>query len=140
MNRTPTTTGDLDRRLSQLLGTLDAAPGFEARLAVRLAHERRLPDAPARARARERLQRERSLAESALRRRLRDSLLLIAGAAIAAAGPLWIGSQLLAGALAALPSERVELLAVASGAAFLAWVATVLARLARGRPATTLLA
>jgi hypothetical protein len=143
MNR-PTTTAELDRRLRRLCATLDAAPGFEARLeaqlAARLVHARPLPDAATRARACERLLRERRAAEAVLRRRLRTSLLLVAGAALAAVGPAWICGQFLAGVIGALPSDVVPLLAVASGAAFLAWVAAVLARVARGQPVTALLA
>ena len=132
--------GDLDRRLARLMGRLDAAPGFEARLATRLAHERPTPDAASRARACEQLQRERRAAERVLRRRLRASLWLVAGGAIAAIGPAWICGQLLAGAFRALPSDGIPVLALASGAAFLGWVGTLLARTARGQPATALLA
>lgn len=142
MNRPTTTPAELDRRLARLCGALDVAPGFEDRLAARLAHAhaRPLPDAATRARACERLRQERRAAEEALRRRLRVSLLLVAGAALAAVGPAWICGRFLAGALGTLPSDGVALLAIASGAAFLAWVAAVLARMARGQPATALLA
>jgi hypothetical protein len=140
MNRPTAGSGDLDRRLVRLIGTLDAQPGFEARLAARLAREQPLPDAAARSRARERLLRERSAAEQALRRRLRTSLLLVAGAAIAAVGPAWLCARLLAGVLGALPGDGGPVLAVVSGVLFLAWVGAVLARTARGQPATVLLA
>jgi hypothetical protein len=131
---------DLDRRLTRLIGTLDAAPGFEARLAARIAHERPVPDAAARAQACARLLRERRAADEALRRRLRTSILLVAGAAVAALGPAWLCARLLAGALAALPSDAGPALAALSGIAFVGWVAAVLARTARGEPATALLA
>jgi hypothetical protein len=131
---------DLDRRLARLIGSVDALPGFEARLAARLAHERATPDAAARARARERLERAHRDAERALRRRLRTNLLLIAGATLATAGPAWLCARLIANALAALPSDALPALAAASGAAFVAWVGALLARAERGLPATGLLA
>ncbi len=131
---------DLDRRLVQLIGTIDAAPGFEARLAARLARERTAPDAAARARAREQLLRSRSDTERALRRRLRSNLILIGGATLAAIGPAWLSAQLLANILGALPNSVFPILALGSGAAFIAWVGAVLARTERGLPATALLA
>ena len=132
--------GSLDERLARLCRTVDAAPGFEARLAARLARTRPLADAVAIARARERLQSERRAAERALGRRLRSNLALIAGTAIAAAGPVWLCAQLLAGVLGALPAGGGPALALASGGAFLGWVGALLARTARGQPASALLA
>jgi Flp pilus assembly protein TadB len=131
---------DLDRRLARLVGALDAAPGFEARLAARLARERAAPDAAARARARDELARAHHEAERVLRRRLRTNLLLIGGATLAAVGPAWLGAQLLASAFGALPGDAIPVLAALSGAAFVAWVGAVLARTARGQPVTALLA
>jgi hypothetical protein len=138
MNHPPPRPGDLELRLARLIGTLDATPGFEARLAARLAHEHPLLGPAARAAARARLERERGAAQRALRRHLGSSLLLVAGAAIAAVGPALLGARLLVGALRALPVDGGTVLAVVSVAAFAGWVAAVLARTARGQRATAL--
>jgi hypothetical protein len=140
MSNLPRGPADLDGRLARLIGTLDAAPGFEARLAARIARERPLADPLTRDRARERLQRERHAAERALRRKLRTNLLLVAGAAGAAIGPALICGRILAGALSTLSGDGGLALAGASGAIFIAWTASVVARAARGQPATALLA
>lgn len=140
MNPATPRPGELERRLSRLIGGLDAAPGFEARLAARLAHERPLLDPAARAAARARLERERRAAQHSLRRHLRTSLWLVAGAAIAAVGPALLGARLLGAVLRALPVDGGIVLAVVSVAACAGWVAAVLARSARGAPAPALFA
>jgi hypothetical protein len=129
---------ELDRRLARLLGSLDAGPGFAARLAGRIAHERPAVDAAALARAREQALRERLAAEAALRRRLRSNLLLVAGAAIAAVGPAWICGGVLARLLGALPRDGGPWLAGASVALLAGWLWPVLARAARGALPTAL--
>jgi hypothetical protein len=122
----------LEQRLARLCTTLDAAPGFETRLAARLAAGRAAPDPAARAQARERLLRERAAALGALERRLRSSLVLTAGGAVAASGPAWICGRWLAAVLGSLPPGASAWLAIGSAAALLGWLAAVLARLGRG--------
>jgi hypothetical protein len=140
MNDRTSAGGELDQRLTRLLRTIDAQPGFEARLGARLAREQARLDAGARGRARERALRARDLAEAALRRRLRASLLLIAGAAIAAVGPAWLCGRLLGRLLGLLPGDGGVWLAAASGALFIGWLWVALAQLGRRGHAAALLA
>lgn len=122
----------LDARLATLLGTLDTAPGFEARLRARLARERPATDAPALVRARERVLRERQATEQALRRALGRSAVLVAGAALAALGPAWLLGRILGHALVELPSDAGVWFAAASAVAFVAWLWALLRRTAHG--------
>lgn len=122
----------LDARLARVLGTLDAAPGFEARLRARLAREPPATDAAALVHARERALRERQATERALRRALGLNALVVAGAALAALGPAWLLGRILGPALATLPSGASVWFAAASGAAFVAWLWARLGRTGRG--------
>ncbi len=122
----------LDCRLAEMLGTLDAAAGFEVRLRARIACERPVADAAVLLRARERVLRERRATEQALRRVLGANALLVAGAAIAAIGPAWLCGRILGHALAALPSGGDVWIATATGVAFAAWLWTMLERAGRG--------
>jgi hypothetical protein len=140
MNDRTSPAGELDRRLTRLMRTIDAQPGFEARLGARLVREQGRHDEGARDRARERALRARALAEAALQRRLRASLLLIAGAAIAAVGPAWLCGRLLGHLLGLLPGGGGAWLAAASGALFIGWLSVVLAQLGRRGHAAALLA
>ncbi|MBS0376007.1 MAG: hypothetical protein JSR73_15615 [Proteobacteria bacterium] len=134
MNDKPLAADGLDRRLARLMSTLDAAPGFEARLAARLAAERRIPDAAAREHAREAAIRARAAEVERLRRALRARLVLMAATAAGAAGPVWLVARLLADGLAALPASAAPWLALASFAALAAWIGTLHLRLERGEP------
>jgi hypothetical protein len=131
---------ELDRRLARLMRTIDADPGFEARLGARLARERAEGDQPLLSRARERALRERAEAEATLKRGLRANLLLIAGTALAAVGPAWLCGRILGRLLSALPGDGGVWLAGASGALFIAWLAAAFARAGRRGGAAALLA
>ncbi len=138
MNPPPPGTEDLDQRLSRLMGTLDAGPGFGERLAERLAREQALLDPAPRERQRARIELERVAAEAALRRRLRVNMLWVASAAVTAIAPALFSGRLLAHALSA-PGGGI-VIALASGAACIAWLASVAARAARGEAPAALLA
>jgi len=129
MSEPGATGGALDRRLARLLRTLDAEPGFAARLGARLAREQARQDGAALDRARARALREHAASAAALRRGLRANLTLIAGAALAALGPAWLCGRVLGELLSRLPGDGVAWLAGASGALFLAWLGVVLARI-----------
>jgi hypothetical protein len=134
MNDKPAAPDGLDRRLARLMSTLDAAPGFEARLGARLAAERRLPDAAAREGARAAAIRAQAAEIARLRQAFRARLVLTMAAAAGAAGPVWLVARLLADGLAALPASAAPWLAVASFAALAGWIGTLHARLERGEP------
>jgi hypothetical protein len=140
MNETTSRSDVLDRRLRRLCRTLDAQPGFEARLAARLARERPAPDAAALVGARARALRERRAAEAALQRGLRTNLLLVAAATLAAIGPAWLCGRILGHALGALPGAGSLWLAAASATLFVGWLWALLARTGRGESAALLLA
>ena len=113
----------LDRRLARALATLDASAGFEARLARKIAGSAPAREAAVHARAQ--AERDHRAELAALRRGLRTDLVLVAGAALAAAGPAWLGAPLLARLVGALPGVA---LAGCSAVLFIAWLGVRFAR------------